>query len=1019
MTDIENAFLYPPIKFKATYVEFVEGSSTNDYQRIQLEIISPTIDGGIDLFYNRSFEILINHSKYDGTTNGIYIKDVNTDKYLYNDIQTKSVKFKTTTSFSDGYRFFVVYDFTVFNYNKPVYFNEIDENENEVDTNFVEQTGIYVQIPDQFKNSFISLLETNFSGLITSEGILNFKFAFQLKQNITSKINVFVINQDFTLEIDNQNRLSISNNTTKIPMVHVEIETNKWYYFTLVINIIENTQNTHNFKLFIFSYDNGLSKLFDNNITNIDYTSTSIQYTLTTDNNIEITDVSYLTSIALENRHILHLYLINTVDPWWDRIISAFDINSTFEKLLNHQHINQKTTFKLTLTGLDITPLQRQKEIDIGVINNEVVQIIKLEGPLGQILDNDFIMITDGSYIILKDIIEDLYVHIDRLGYINLYELHEFKRARYPISKFNIKYSLFELGEGVELFIFDGNVKLKNEVVKLSTIYKNISSSHSLLLYSNTDNDNNGIEVNSGELQLGQYITFFSYNREHINDIQNTQISVWDSGNLGEDLYEYQTSGYGTFMILQRNINNGHTGGTLGNCLSKDENDKIIQTPIQGSNNRTNIFKLKPSINTRGCMQIVFDDTGETESNIQIESSSGKLIVSTGNAYDFKIKMIDTDGNGDFVYEIEDDVYDNQILDRSELTESYIVSKTVDAITFSSDTEINLESNKKIEFNTPNLLLNGIQLHEYVRHFIFSEQYIQYANQDLHMVEKLIEPLSNIKVIETTQEYYDVFHSSNISYDMTNMIDDTSFSSFSVSNIFTSNISSHLSHIRRVEETTRYPIQYSNYPIHSHPPEEDTHTEINDINISYCNCFHHAITISANNNIYIKNTNDIENIEFNRDSNNTNLKSRLGVYISNIIGNATMPVVSNEISQLGVVSTIEEPIGTQSINALVEDWWNQPIPKEIFSDSFNLIMNDDNHKTYSWKILRNTRIVGSSYNSEPLNETYTLNYYKLKCISLGENCLGFSHNKEEALIQLKTDTSEVIPNVSYDSYFKI
>ena len=119
-----------------------------------------------------------------------------------------------------------------------------------------------------------------------------------------------------------------------------------------------------------------------------------------------------------------------------------------------------------------------------------------------------------------------------------------------------------------------------------------------------------------------------------------------------------------------------------------------------------------------------------------------------------------------------------------------------------------------------------------------------------------------------------------------------------------------------------------------------------------------------------------------------------------------------------MVSTIVEPIDTQSINALVEDWWNQPIPKEILSDSFNLVINDDKHKTYSWNILRNTRIVGSSYNSEPLNETYTLNYYKLKCISLGENCLGFSHNKEEALIQLKTDTSELIPNVSYDSYCK-
>ena len=120
----------------------------------------------------------------------------------------------------------------------------------------------------------------------------------------------------------------------------------------------------------------------------------------------------------------MHLYLINTVDPWWDRIISAFDINSKFKILLNHQHINQKTTFKLILTGLDITPLQRQKEIDIEVINNEVVQIIKLEDPLGQILDNDFIMITEGSYIILKDINEDLYVHIDRLGYINLYEIN-------------------------------------------------------------------------------------------------------------------------------------------------------------------------------------------------------------------------------------------------------------------------------------------------------------------------------------------------------------------------------------------------------------------------------------------------------------------------------------------------------------------------------------------------------------------------------------------------------------------
>jgi hypothetical protein len=1003
MTDIENDFLYPPIKFKATFIQFDDVSpSTNDYQKIHLEVSSPTVDGGIDFFNNKQFEILINHSKYDGTTNGIYIKD-NTNKYLYNDIKTKSVDFKITTSFSDGYRFFVVYDFTAFNYNKSVYFNEIT---NLVDANFVEETGIYVQIPDQFKNSFISLLDTNFSGLITTGGILNFKFAFQLKQNITSKINIFDINQDFTLEIDTQNRLSIANYT----MVHVEIETYKWYYLTLVINRIQNTQN---FKLFLFSYDNGLTKVFDNNIINIDYTSFPIAYTLTTHNYIEITDVAYLTHNALENRHILHLYLINTVDPWWDRIISVIDINSKFKKLLNNQHINQKTTFKLTLTGLDITPLQRQKEIDIGVINNEVVQIIKLEDPFGQILDNDFIMITEGSYIILKDIVEDLYVHIDRLGYFHLYELHEFRRARYPISKFNIKYSLFELEEGDELFIFDGNVKLVNEVVKLSTIYKNISSSHSLLLYSNNDN-NIGIEVNDGVVEFGSYISFLSYSREYINDIQNNQVGVWDSGNLGEDLYEYQTSGYGTFMILLKNINNGHTGLTLGKCLSKDENDKIIQTPIQGSNNRNNIFKLKPST-TRGCVQIVYDDTGETEQNVQI--SNGDLIVSSGNAYDFKIKMIDIDGNGDFVYEIEDDVYDNQILDRSELTESYIVSKTVDAFTFSSDTEINLESNKKIEFNTPNLLLNGIQLHEYVRHVIFSEQYIQYANQDLHMVEKLIEPLSNIKVIETTQEYVDLFHSSNISYDMTQMNDNSS-SSFSVSNIFTSNISSHLSHIRRVEETTRYPIQYSNYPIHSHPPE-DTHTEINDINVSYCNCFHHAITISAKNNIYIKNTSDIENIEFNRDSNNTNLKSRLGVYISNVVGNATMPVALNEISQLGVVSTIEEPIGTQSINALVEDWWNQPIPKEILSDSFNLVINDDKQKTYSWKILRNTRIVGSSYKSEPLNETYTLNYYKLKCISLGENCLGFSHNKEEALIQLKTDTSELIPNVSYDSYFKI
>jgi hypothetical protein len=1003
MTDIENDPRLYPVKFKAEHEQ-----NTNDYQQITLTITAPATNSST--LFSQQLQFDIEYSKYDGKTNGVYIKKYINNEYLFvNDVGYLTYRLEKS-------RFHVVYDFTPLNFREPLYLNTGVELKDE---NFNEKTGMYVQIPARYKNNFISLQDSNFSGFITTGGKLNIKFAFRLETDTDIISNLLNINNTIILKIVN-NRLSIDG-IDDIPIAHNEIVINKWYYLTFILNTIESK-----LKLFIFSYANGLSKLVDYDNFSLDYTTTTISYSFTTSDQFEITDVSYLTHNVLENRDILHLVLINTVDPWWDRVISAFDTNSYFRKLLKHSRINQDTILKLVLTGV-LTPQQKQTEIDIEIIDNTVSSIIKLEG-LG--LDNNFIMITDGMYIILKDSVEDLYVYINHLGYINLYALHEFKRERYQISisKFNIRYSLFELEGDDDLFEFNGNVRLVNEVVKLSTIYKNISTVYSLLL---SDNNNNGLQENDDNNLVfsSEDSIFLSYNRETITDTNGREVSVWDSGDLGEDLYRYETSGYGTFMILLKNNDDGHTGIGLGRCLSKDENNKLIHSQIDGSNNRNNIFKLKPSGKTRECMQIVFDDTGEPKQYVRL--IDGELIVSSGDEdeiMNFKMKMINENGIGDWVHEIDDDVYDNPILDRSELTESYIVSKTVDAFTFSSDTNINLESNKKIEFNTPNLLLNGIQLHEYVRYVIFSEQYIQYANQDLHMVEKLIEPLSNLKSFtvgtgDQDQEetlHIDEIHSSNISFDMTKMYD-SSLSSFSVSNIFTSNISSHLSHIRHVEEITRYPVQYANYPIHNHPPEEDTHTEINDINISYCNCFHHAITISARDNIYIKNTSDIENIEFNRDSNNSNLKSLLGVYISNIVGNAVMPVAPNEISQLGVVSTIEEPIGTgtQSINTLVEDWWNQPIPKEILSDSFNLVINDDKQKTYSWKILRNTRIVGSSYKSEPLNETYTLNYYKWKCISLGDNCLGFSHNKEEALIQLKTDTSELIPNVSYDSYFKI
>jgi hypothetical protein len=912
-----------------------------------------------------SFDIQVLYSSYDGTITGFHLKNIETSRYLYVETETGLLSHTATFIPNDKkFIFNVVYDYQQFNFNNEVYYNIPIESKAE---NFDEITGIYVQKPLELN----PIITSNKNLSLDTNKQFNIVFAMKLDDDSLSSTNTILsVDNQIFLEVDIHKNLFVR---TYENMFKIQVD--RWYYIVIII-----TENE--LKVFIFSFVDGLTK-FLHKKSSTSYIHSQTTYSLVNNLSFDISNIFYITDAILENRHVLKMFLIKNVDPWWERLIPKSSSESYFFALLYNNKINNNSKFELKLNGASLSVLQMEKSINIPVNNNTLSLLLVFE----EFENIYFEMLINNNYIVIKQVGAEKYLIMNENAEFELYDLHIFQSGFKSISLFDVFYSVFELTEQV-LFKWDGTLRLEGEVILLSTIYEQISTTHSLALFDIDDEyglkkRNTNVDVTDNTSTL-----FLNFQRNEVKNAENKIINIWNFTTL-EDINYYKYGGYGVITILGRNQLGGHTGLGSGTCLSVDElTNYITETNIGDENTIANIFKLKPS-STKGCIEIIFDDYTDIVYHVSKTVNNTLIISNTLPPIKFRVKLVDTQGNGDYVYEIKDDVFSGEAaLDRSEMIESYLVAKSVDAFLISSPSELKLETNRQIQLNTPNLLINGIPINNFIKNAFDNETDYLLNPRYLH---ELNTTLKNI----TSEEL-------NNSYNMTEMYNSAPESNvYYSSNIYTSNITSDFSHVRNdIDQINLF--------------DQTIDTDSLENVMSHSNCYYHGITLSAQK-IYFQNTTDIENIEFNISDDN---KSVLRTYISNIIGDSIMPTVDNQFIYDQNVEVQEQTIQTTQTDNLI-DWWNQPIPKELISDQLN-VSAGKLLTQYTWKVLVQSRIVGSTYIKEHINDKYTLDYYKLKCIQLGDTCLGFCLNKFERYVQMIDNISEVIENKEYfNTYIKI
>jgi hypothetical protein len=908
-----------------------------------------------------SFDIQVLYSSYDGTMTGIHLKNIETNRYWYVPNETSELK-STSTFIPNDKRFIfkVVYDYQQFNFNNEVFYNIPIELKAD---NFDQKTGIYVQKPLELN----PIITSNKNLSLDTNKQFNIIFALKLNDDSLSSTNTILSVDQLFLEVDIHKNLFVRTYENVF-----KLQVDRWYYIVFIIN--ENEV-----KIFIFSFVDGLTKFLHKKSTH-SYIYSQTSYSFVNNLSFDISNIFYIKDTILENRHVLKMFLIKNVDPWWERLTSNSSSDSYFYDLLNNNKINSNSKFELKLNGTSLSVLQMEKSINIPVNNNTLSSLLVLDG-----FENIYFeMLTNNNYIVIKQVGAEKYLVLNEIAEFELYDLYLFESGFASISLFDVFYSVFELTEQ-ELFKWDGTLRLEGEVILLSTIYKQISTTHSLALF-DVDDDYGLINRNTIVDATDNISTLFlNFQRQEVKNAENNIINIWNFTTT-KDINFYKYGGYGVITILGKNELGGHIGSGSGTCLSVNElTNYITETDIGNENAITNIFKLKPS-STKGCIEIIFDDYTDIVYHISKTVNKTLIISNTLPPIKFRVKLIDTQGNGDYVYEIKDDVFSGEaVLDRSEMIESYLVAKSVDAFLISSPSELKLETNRQIQLNTPNLLINGIPINNFIKHLFDNETDYLLKPRYLHELNTTLKNLTSDEL--------------NNSYNMTEMYNSAPDSNvYYSSNIYTSNITSDFSHVNS-NKISIFDQNIDNVMSHI---------------VSDSNCYYHGITLSAQK-IYFQNTTDIENIEFNISDDN---KSVLRTYISNIIGDAIMPSVENQFIYDQNVEVQEQTIQTTQTDTLI-DWWNQPIPKELISDKLN-VSGGKLLTHYTWKVLVNSRIVGASYTKEPINEKYTIDYYKLKCIQLGDTCLGFCLNKFENYVQMMDNISEIIENkIYFNTYIKI
>lgn len=158
------------------------------------------------------------------------------------------------------------------------------------------------------------------------------------------------------------------------------------------------------------------------------------------------------------------------------------------------------------------------------------------------------------------------------------------------------------------------------------------------------------------------------------------------------------------------------------------------------------------------------------------------------------------------------------------MEENNLYSKTIDAVEIFSNSNLLLETNTQIQFNTPQLLINFIPFDEFIKKIVFQTDITQLTRDTANIQDN-----GNPAARDLTEAY-------------------NNNATLTVDNVYCSNISANNSKVD-IDGTSKY----------------------------------HCVTLSTSNNLILRNTSDYNNIEYNS---NNNLSS-LSNYIYHILNNTT------------------------------------------------------------------------------------------------------------------------------------
>lgn len=161
------------------------------------------------------------------------------------------------------------------------------------------------------------------------------------------------------------------------------------------------------------------------------------------------------------------------------------------------------------------------------------------------------------------------------------------------------------------------------------------------------------------------------------------------------------------------------------------------------------------------------------------------------------------------------------------MEENNLFSKTIDAVEIFSNSNLLLETNTQIQFNTPQLLINFIPFDQFIKNIVFENTITTTLNRDSANIEE----------------------NGNSARDLTEAYNNNA--TLTVDNVYCSNISANGSKVDISAGTYKY----------------------------------HCVTLSTSNNLILRNTSDHNNIEY-----NSSQISSLSNYIYHVLNNTTFTV---------------------------------------------------------------------------------------------------------------------------------